>query len=256
MFGSFRKNHSRRAWLVSCFVGLFVSARAFLARVSGQAPLADIKFTPPPGEETAEVSRIINQAKAALETGRTVTEVLMDGSFMPVHAWPRFRALIREHAPVGEVTLVPASEPGTLLHVSGTVRDANGQPLPGAVLYVYHTSARGWYSDKAAHISGNSGDVKHARLFAYLKADAAGKYSFRTIRPAGYPQTDLPAHIHVHVDAPGNTQRSYGTEVRFDDDPRLTPAWRERSRQEGFLICPVKRENDRLQSVAVDFQFR
>jgi hypothetical protein len=237
----------RVVWLLALLSALTLDA-------SAKSRDPDPKFTPPPGEETAEIRSLIDQARAALDSGRTVTEVLMDGAFMPARAWPRFRALIREKAPTGVVTLVPASEPGTLLHVSGTVRDADGQPIKGAILYVYHTSARGWYSDKAAHIAGNSGDVKHARLFAYLKTDAAGRYEFRTIQPGGYPATDLPAHIHVHIDAAGGRPRSYVTEIRFDDDPRLTREWRERSRQEGYLICPVKQEGDKVRRVIADFQ--
>jgi hypothetical protein len=202
------------------------------------------------------VSALIDRARAALQAGRTATEVLTDGTFMPARAWPRFREAIRQFAPVGAVTLVPASEPGDLLRVRGSVRDAGGRPVMGAVLYVYHTSAKGWYSDKAAHVGGVAGDVKHARLFAYLKTDAEGRYEFRTIRPAGYPATDLPAHIHVHVDLPGDRPRSSVTEIRFDDDPRLTPAWRQRSRQEGCLICPVTGSADAVQQVVADFQLR
>src|SRR6185436_19920793 len=156
----------------------------------------------------------------------------------------------------GTVTLVPSSEPGQRLHVRGTVSDAAGRPLPGALLYVYHTSAKGWYSDKAAHISGSSGDTRSARLFAYLRTDAAGRYEIHTIRPAGYPASDLPAHIHVQIETAGDPPRTRVTEIQFDDDPRLTPLWRERSRQEGFVIVSVKREAGGAQSVVADFQLR
>jgi protocatechuate 3,4-dioxygenase beta subunit len=138
---------------------------------------------------------LIDQAQAAFKAGRTTTEVLTDGAFMPARAWPRFRELIRENAPVGAVTLVPASEPGELLHVLGTVRDPQGRPVKGATLYVYHTSAKGWYSDKAAHIGGVAGDVKHARLFAYLNrptrrgGTSSGPSVRRAIRPPTYPPT-------------------------------------------------------------------
>ena len=36
------------------------------------------------------------------------------------------------------------------------------------------------------------------------------------MKPGGYPKSDLPAHIHVHVSA--NGYRSFGTEFLFDDD--------------------------------------
>jgi hypothetical protein len=89
-----------------------------------------------------------------------------------------------------------------------------------------------------------------------LAFGGGGRYEFRTIRPAGYPATDLPAHIHVQVDSAGGRARSYVTEIRFDDDPRLTPAWRERSRQEGCLIGQVKRGADNIQGVIADLPFR
>ncbi len=240
---------TRRFLGVALLAGLCVAA-------AGAQPESGTRFTPPPGEETPAIRELIDRAQAALAAKRTVSALLADESFMPAHAYPRFRSLIREKAPTGTVTLVPTSEPGQRLHVRGTVSDAAGRPLPGALLYVYHTSNKGWYSDKAAHISGNSGDTSYARLFAYLRTDAAGRYELHTIRPAGYPASDLPAHIHVELKAAGDPPRVRVTEIQFDDDPRLTPRWRERSRQEGAVIVPVKREAGGTQSVVADFQLR
>jgi len=61
--------------------------------------------------------------------------------------------------------------------------------------------------------------MRHARLFGYAKTDKNGKMELHTIKPAGYPKSDLPAHIHVHVTAEG--YRPYGTEFLFQDDERL-----------------------------------
>lgn len=235
---------------------LLITFTGLAASASPQADSAALKFTPPPGEETPEVKALIDRAKGALESGRTATEILTDGTFMPVHAWPRFRALIRDHAPTGTITLAPTSEPGDALHIRGTIRDTSGQPLKNALIYVYQTSAKGWYSDKAAHISGNSGDTRHARLFGYLRADTQGKYEVHTIRPAGYPATDLPAHVHMEIHSASDPPRSHVTEIRFEDDPRMTPAWRERSQREGFLMVPVKRDSQGAQQIVADFQVR
>jgi protocatechuate 3,4-dioxygenase beta subunit len=214
------------------------------------------KMTPPPGDETAEIRALIDRAKSALAMGRTVNDVLTDDSFMPARAYPRFRALIRDHAPTGSITLVPAGEPGTKLQVRGMVKDANGRPIAGTMMYAYHTSAKGWYSDKAAHISGNSGDVKHARLFAYVKTDAQGRYEMRTIRPASYPNTDLPQHIHVHIDGPNGRHEALVTEILFEDDPRLTKSVRAEFERGGNIVCPVKREPNGLHSIVADFVVR
>ena len=220
-------------------------------------PESGARFTPAPGEETPEIRKLIDRAQAALAADRTVSEVLTDTSFMPAHAYPRFRSLIRQKAPTGTVKLAPASEPGQRLRVQGTVSSPDGRPVPGALLYVYHTSAKGWYSDKAAHITGGSGDDGHARLFAYLRTDAAGRYELYTIRPAGYPESSSPAHIHVEIEAAGDPPRRRVTEICFDDDPRVTPRWRAWSRQEDIcLIVPVQREPGGAQSVVADFQLR
>ena len=237
------------------FLGLSLLAVSCVT-TAGAQPEVGARFTPPPGEETRGISWLIDRAEASLTAGRTVSELLANESLMPVHAYPRFRSLIRDKAPTGTVTLVPASEPGQRLRVRGTVSDAAGRPLAGALLYVYQTSAKGWYSDKAAHISGSSGDHLYARLFAYLRTDAAGRYEIHTIRPAGYPESDLPAHIHVQIEAAGDPPRTRVTEIQFDDDPRLTPQWREWSRQEGFVIVPVKREAGGAQSAVADIQLR
>jgi hypothetical protein len=240
---------------VLCFLAVWMPGSAFSAvRDDASSPP---RFTaPPPAIEPAEVRRLIDRAKTALQSGQTVSEVLSDETFLPVRAWPRFRALIRQSAPSAPVTLVPAIEPGERMQVRGIIRDVGGQPVVGAILYVYHTSAKGWYSERAPHISGDSGDTKYARLFAYLKTDAQGRYEFRTIRPAGYPASDLPAHIHIQIDPPQGGTGSCVTEIRFEDDPRLTRDWRDRSRREGCLICEVKRGSDRIQRVTANFRLR
>ncbi len=214
----------------------------------------DTRVTAAPGSETAEATKVIDQAKAALESGRTVSEVLSDRAYQGVRAWPRFRELIKQHASTGTITLTCADEPGEALHVEGTVRNARGEAVKDALMYMYHTSSKGWYSEKAAHISGNGGDSQHARLFGYLKTDGQGKYSYRTIRPAGYPQTDLPAHIHVMVEKQG--QQELWTEIQFDDDPKLTAKWRKESQQAGFVICMVIKDEKGVQKVVADFRMK
>jgi protocatechuate 3,4-dioxygenase beta subunit len=215
---------------------------------------ADDRVTAPPGRETAEVARAIDQAKVALAAGKPVSDVLTDPANQSLRAWPRFRELIRQHATTGELRLTTTNEPGEALHVKGVVRHANGEPVADALLYAYHTSAKGWYSDKAAHISGSGGDSDHARLFGYLKTDRDGKFAFRSIRPAGYAGTDLPAHIHVAITKPGHPE--LWTEILFDDDSRLTPQQREQGKQAGFVIAPVRKDSQSVHHVEVEFRLK
>src|SRR5262245_39751262 len=112
------------------------------------AQTTDDRVTQPPGVETSELARVIDQARSSLETGKSVSDILTDKVDLPVHAWPRFRELIRQHAATGTLRLTTADEPGEALSVEGTVRNARGEPVAGALVYVYHTSAKGWYSDQ------------------------------------------------------------------------------------------------------------
>ena len=116
--------------------------------------------------------------------------------------------------------------------------DRGGAPVADALVYAYHTSAKGWYSDKGAHIRASSGDVKHARLFGYVRTDEHGRAELRTIRPAGYPRSELPSHIHLGLTVDG---KGIGVgEVRFADDPRMTETMRRQSVREGDVIVQVE----------------
>jgi len=213
-----------------------------------------IQFTPPPGPATPEETALFEKARAALESKQVdVSAVLVDPAYMPIHARTEFRELIAEHATAEPLALCGPDEPGTRLTVTFEFTDAIGAPVRDGLLYLYHTSAKGWYSDKGAHVQANSGDVKHARLFGYVRTDTDGRAEVRTIRPSGYPKSDLPAHIHLGFTANG---KSFPVgEIQFDDDPRLTPAQRKHSAQEGALIVTVTKEPDGSQRCHAAYKF-
>jgi protocatechuate 3,4-dioxygenase beta subunit len=121
--------------------------------------------------------------------------------------------------------IAPANEPGEALRIEGTVRDAKGTPVPGVIVYAYHTDAGGIYP-RDAHAATPAG-ARHGRLRAWVKTDAKGHYRFDTIRPAGYPNTNIPQHVHMHVIEPGRATYSLD-ELLFTDDPRLTEEQRRR----------------------------
>lgn len=132
--------------------------------------------------------------------------------------------------------MVTPAEPGKKITVKGALKTADGKPIDDALVYLYHTSDKGWYSDTGAHIQTREGDVRHARLFCYVKTDQQGSFEIETIQPRGYPNSDLPAHIHIEVSKNGGHVPGVPGELLFDDDPRLTPDRRSRSLQEGFLV--------------------
>jgi protocatechuate 3,4-dioxygenase beta subunit len=112
------------------------------------------------------------------------------------------------------ITITNASEPGEPLIVSGVVYRSDGvTPAAGAVLYVYHTDARGYY---------HAPELRDAtpRLRGWMKTDSLGRYQFRTIRPASYPQGKVPAHIHASLRLPGGAE-AWVDEYWFDGDPNL-----------------------------------
>ncbi len=110
-------------------------------------------------------------------------------------------------------------EPGQPMRIEGTVRDSSGRPVGGVIVYAYHTNANGIYpTDQQTR--GQSA-VRHGRLRGWVKTDENGRYRFETIRPAGYPNTDIPAHVHMHVIEVGRCTY-YIDDILFDDDPRLT----------------------------------
>jgi putative intracellular protease/amidase len=168
---------------------------------------------------------------------------LLEPDLGNIRAEKRFREVFRKYSYGAEVILVTKKEPGDSLVVTGVVRDADGKPVPGAVVFVYHTDARGYYSAKDA------GEPRNPRLFAYLRTAGDGAYEFRTIRPGHAPDSRIPQQIHVELTAPG--YRNYVGELLFDDDPRLKGEERtgtERNRP----VMTVARDKDGVQRCTVD----
>lgn len=121
-------------------------------------------------------------------------------------------------------TLVPKGEPGIPLTVSGCIFRPDGEtPADGAILYVYQTDITGLYAPDRAGLP---------RLRGFLKTGPDGRYSFRTIRPAPYPEGTIPAHIHTQLwgkDVPPQ----WNLDLLFDDDPLVREADRTASRAAG-----------------------
>jgi protocatechuate 3,4-dioxygenase beta subunit len=115
--------------------------------------------------------------------------------------------------------IAPPEEPGQAMRIVGTVFAKDGHSAPGVIVYAYHTNSRGIYP--TAERSGDKPGSRHGRLRGWAKTDGNGRYRFDTIRPAGYPDSDLPAHVHMHVIEVGRCTY-WIDDIMFDDDPRLT----------------------------------
>jgi protocatechuate 3,4-dioxygenase beta subunit len=116
-----------------------------------------------------------------------------------------------------KTTLTAATEPGEPLIIRGTIFKKDGKtPAPGIILYVYQTDAKGLYSPLADQKNGK----KHGHLRGWMKTNDQGQYEFKTIRPASYPGSRIPQHIHPIIKEPG-LSIYWIDDFLFSDDPFL-----------------------------------
>ncbi|MDX2283812.1 MAG: intradiol ring-cleavage dioxygenase [Bacteroidia bacterium] len=116
--------------------------------------------------------------------------------------------------------LADAEEPGERLVITGRLLKPDGSPWPGVRMYVYHTDASGRYTRRG----GEQGIQRwHGHLHGWLESGPDGRYEIRTIRPAPYPDADIPAHLHAAVWSSGEPY--YINDFVFEDDPLVTPAY-------------------------------
>ena len=183
--------------------------------------------------DTLGASMLVDAINNRLPAGATETTVL--GPFY-VKNPPAF---------VLGADISPGME-GEPLYVEGTVTSADGRPLGGAIVDVWHSDADGYY-DVQNYDEG--GDVS---MRARLRADQAGRFWFWTIVPSFYPiphdgpvgsmltaqgrHPYRPAHVHFMLQAPGH--RRLATHVFVADDKYLD--FRRRFRREGFADPPAR----------------
>jgi len=216
---------------------------AILALFSADAARSSDQWAQPPGQESAEVAKLIDEAAAKMATREQLESVLAEAKYMPLHPYPRFRKAVENHAPVGRLEYAGPEEPGERMTVRLRLTGAKGEPFAAALVYAYQTSAKGFYAQDAAHVQAMAGDVSHARLFAYVLTDDDGWIELRTIRPAGYPNSDLPQHIHLHAEHEGRSLD--GSELVFTDDPRLTKDVRKEYEGNRAIIATPRKQDGR-----------
>jgi len=114
--------------------------------------------------------------------------------------------------------IAPVSEPGEPLTITGRVLDADGKPRAGIIVYAYHADHTGIYPPAPVRRSDFSNS--NGRLRGWVRSDAQGRFVFDTIRPANYPNTTIPQHVHMHVIEPGCSTYPID-EMWFTDDVML-----------------------------------
>lgn len=140
-----------------------------------------------------------------------------------------------------ETVIANSNEPGELLEISGTIYMPDGKtPAADILYYVYHTDSRGYYSALDTQTVGK----RHGHLRGWMKTGKDGKYKFRTIRPASYPDSRAPQHIHPIIKEPDKTEY-WIDEYWFEDDPFVKDEYREMMDGRGGagIIKLIKNEN-------------
>ena len=184
------------------------------------------------------------QESSATALARRAFRDQLDDPATSIERYEQIRDAMRRQPADGKAVLVASSEPGQKLVVTGTVRDAAGKAIAGALLHVFQTDAQGHYARERVM------DEPHARLFEFIRTGVDGRYEFSTIRPGGYPgrpdrqgeQWRIPSHVHFEIDAAGFAHR--GFQMVFDDDPRMTPYWHDWARKGRHPVVKVTHGSD------------
>jgi protocatechuate 3,4-dioxygenase beta subunit len=141
------------------------------------------------------------------------------------------------------VTIANETEPGERMEINGSVYSKDGKsPARDVTLYLYHTNANGLYAPSDTQTVGRV----NGHLRNWVKTDSNGHFKIYSIRPAPYPNRNVPAHIHIIVKEVGKIPY-YVDEVWFDDDKLITPKLRnDAEKRGGDLIVHVKKDNQKI----------
>lgn len=120
------------------------------------------------------------------------------------------------------------NEEGQRLLVKGKVlRLDKKTPAPNVIIYYWQTDNDGYYS------AGTGASENHGHIRGWVQSDEQGNYAIYTIRPANYPNTGIPAHIHLSIKEPDIKDEYYTDDLVFDDDIKLTKAERGKLKNRG-----------------------
>jgi len=124
-----------------------------------------------------------------------------------------------------KTTLANATDEGEPMIISGTVFNKDGKtPAPSILIYLYHTDMYGLY--------GRSGQHKHGKFRGWMLTDDKGRYEFRSIRPASYPNSAQSQHVHMTVTGV-NRKEDWIDSILFEGDKFITARERETAGEKG-----------------------
>jgi hydroxyquinol 1,2-dioxygenase len=167
--------------------------------------------------DTLGFSTLVNAMQNRRLTGETPSSIL--GPFFK-EGVPR--------SPLGTSIVADDTAPGRRIVIEGRVTDVSGNPVGGAEIEAWQTSAEGKY-DIQLH---EEGELDYRGRFV---SDEDGRYFFRSVVPAGYPIPDdgpvgkmlaavgrhpnRPAHVHFLIRAAGYDELA--TALYLASDPYI-----------------------------------
>jgi protocatechuate 3,4-dioxygenase beta subunit len=148
--------------------------------------------------------------------------------------------------------IAPVSEPGEPLIITGRVFGPDGHPRAGVIVYAYHTNRLGIYPPSVPPRSQVSNF--HGQLRGWARTDAEGRYTFDTIRPGSYPNSNNPQHVHMHIIEPGCATYPI-KEMQFGDDSmRQALSEQDRKREDDYAVVETPRKTAQGWEVTRDIQ--
>ncbi len=124
-----------------------------------------------------------------------------------------------------KTVLADETHAGLPMLISGTVFKADGKRVaPNVLVYFYHTDAEGIY--------GRRGEHRHGKYRGWLLTDEKGRYQFRSIKPASYPNSTISSHIHMTLTGT-DFREDWIDSILFEGDRFLTQRERETAGRRG-----------------------
>jgi protocatechuate 3,4-dioxygenase beta subunit len=140
-----------------------------------------------------------------------------------------FRSDIRTDSDTGEF------HDGVPLSMNVSVINANCEPIPGALVDVWHCDTPGLYS---GYVQQGGNTVGEDFMRGLQATDAAGQCSFLTSYPGWYPGRATHVHFKVHLDAFTYVTSQFAFPEEVSDVVHQTPLYADRG------ICPTRNADD------------
>lgn len=135
-----------------------------------------------------------------------------------------------------KTVLAKETDRGEPLIISGTVFQPEGRtPAPDILIYFYHTDAEGVYGRRGEHI--------HGKYRGWLLTDEKGRYEFRSIKPASYPDSTTSSHVHMTLTGK-NFREDWIDSILFKGDRFITDRERNQAGKRGGFNPILKLEKD------------